>query len=150
MTLSREQLILAECLARLTGAPLGATPKPAALGADRSRMRELAPDRLPWISIYPMERRTTRGGNLATSVLSIKVVLWVKADNASPIDEGLDPLYQWVHQQLTTDESLGGLATGLAPVLATWGFALHQAPFGDLDLHFDITYRHQAADPSRP
>ncbi len=150
MTLSREQLILAEILARLNGAALGALAKPADLTFDRSRMRGVAPDRLPHGSIYPLESGYERKGFSAEQALVIKIALWEKGSADVPIDQDLDLLWQWTHQQLLADESLGGLCLRLEPTQKLWGFNLAQAPFGDLDLHYLITYRHQAADPTRP
>jgi hypothetical protein len=148
MTLSREQTILAELLTRLNGSALGPVSRPAGLSVDRSRMRELAPIHLPAISIYPLTADPERKGTLCEKTLTVKIVLFVKGTASVPIDQDLDPLAQWVHQQLTTDESLGGLAIRVEPAEQIWGFALHQAPFGDLDLHFNITFRHQYANPS--
>lgn len=150
MSQSREQLILAEMLTRLNGAALGPIQKPAGLGFDRSRLRSLAPDKLPWGSLYPMESDSQRKGSTAEAVLTAKLVLWEKGSPQAPIDQDLDLLWQWVYQQLMADESLGGLCFRIDPIQKVWGFNLAQAPFGDLDLHFNVTYRHQAADPSQP
>ena len=146
---SREQGILEEILNRISGAPLGDISKPAGLAVDRCRLLELKPTQLPHISIYPMEGTSDRKGATSESAMLVKVVLWVKGSNASPVDADLDPLWLWVVQQLVTDESLGGKAIRLQPAQKVWGFSINQAPFGDLDLHFLITYRHSTADPSR-
>lgn len=146
---SREQLILEEFKTRLTGSPLGAIPFPEGLTISRCRVRENTVGNLPHGSIYPIESVTDRRGSASETALTVKVVFWAKGSGATPIDQELDPLWLWAHQQLLTDESLGGLAVSVRPTTRTWGFALHQAPFGDLDLHFLVTYRHAAADPSR-
>lgn len=151
MNLSREQLILAECLTRIKGPALGPISRPANLldvAVERSRMRELHPTQLPAISPYPVESTTKRKGYLSETTLLVKVAIWVQSTTSVPVDQDLDPLWQWVHQQLLTDESLGGLAISIEPSQKIWGFALHQAPFGDLDLHYLITFRHQHANPS--
>ena len=150
MTTSREQLILAEILARLNGVALGPVEKPAGLVFDRSRMRGLNPTQLPAGSIYPMDEDFQRKGSSAEASLTAKLALWVKGQAEVPVDADLDPVWLWSHQQLMTDESLGGLSLRIEPVQKVWGFNLAQAPFGDLDLHYLITYRHQAADPTRP
>lgn len=146
---SREQLILGEFETRLKAAPVGAIPFPAGLTVSRARLRENTSANLPHASIYPIESTTDRRGSTSETALTVKVVLWGKGLAETPIDQVLDPLWLWAHQQLLTDESLGGLAVSVRPTTRTWGFALHQAPFGDLDLHFLVTYRHAAADPSR-
>lgn len=148
MSDSREQAILAEILARLNGAARGPVTRPASLVVDRSRLLELKPDRLPHASIYPLVGDSFRKGALAESTLTVKIAVWVKGSNAQPVDKDLDPVWQWIHQQLFTDESLGGLAFRIEPAQKTWGFAIHQAPFGDLDLHYLITYRHSLTDPT--
>jgi len=150
MSLSREQLILAEILTRLNGAALGPVSKPAGLVFDRSRMRGLNPTQLPAGSIYPMDEGFQRKGNTAEATLTAKIALWEKGSAEVPIDQDLDPIWLWTHQQVMSDESLGGLCLRIEPAQKIWGFNLSQAPFGDLDLHYLITYRHQAADPTRP
>ena len=147
MSASREQTILAEVLARLTGSPLGPITMPSGLSVDRSHLRELAPSQLPAISIYPLEASTERKGAVSESVLTVKIVLWVQGAAGTPVDLTSDPLWQWVHQQLITDESLGGLTIRVEPAQKIWGFNLHQAPFGDLDLHYRLTFRHQSLNP---
>jgi hypothetical protein len=147
---SREQLILEEIKTRLNGSALGPLLRPVGLSAERSRLRELAPSQLPSLSIYPLSSDPERKGYLAEATLLVKIAIWVKGTSSIPVDADLDPIWLWVHQQLLADESLGGLSHKLEPSQKIWGFALHQAPFGDLDLHYLITYRHQAADPTRP
>jgi hypothetical protein len=77
--------------------------------------------------------------------MTVKIVIWAKG---TPIDGVLDPLWLWVHQQIMTDPSLGGLAIRIVPVNRAWGFAVHQQPFGDIDCHYQITYRHNSSNPS--
>lgn len=149
MTLSREQMILEEIKTRLNGAALGPLIRPDGLPpAERSRLRELAASQTPALSIYPLSSDPDRKGYLMESTLLVKIAIWVKGAASVPVDQDLDPIWQWVHQQLMADESLGGLAIGIEPGQKVWGFALHQAPFGDLDLHYQITYRHQYDNPS--
>nr|WP_320132335.1 hypothetical protein [uncultured Holophaga sp.] len=149
MTESREQRILAEILTRLDGDPLGPLSRPTGLTpCSRSHLRELAPGQLPHISIYPMESQTQRSGSISTTVLTVKMVLFAKGSGTTPMDADLDPLWLWVHQQLLADESLGALSIRIEPAQKVWGFNLAQAPFGDLDLHYLITYRHPSANPS--
>ncbi len=150
MTLSREQLILAELLARLNGVALGSLAKPAELEFDRSRLRSLAPGKLPWGSLYPMNEGNQRKNAVGESTLLVKVALWVKGLAEIPIDLDLDPPWLWIHQQFMTDESLGGLCYRIEPIQKVWGFDLAQAPFGDLDLHYAITFRHNLTNPSLP
>jgi len=149
---SREQQVLAEMLARLNGTALGVLTKPAGFVAERSRLREVAPTQLPAVSIYPMEANTERKGAISETTLAVKIAIWVKGTGTAavpvPIDQDLDPLWLWVHQQLITDESLGGLAIRVEPTQKTWGFNLAQGPFGDLDLHYLVTFRHQSNNPS--
>jgi hypothetical protein len=97
-----------------------------------------------------MDEDFQRKGSSAEASLTAKLALWVKGQPEVPVDADLDPVWLWAHQQLMTDESLGGLSLRIEPVQKVWGFNLAQAPFGDLDLHYLITYRHQAADPTRP
>jgi hypothetical protein len=144
------QLILAEMLARLNGTALGALEKPTGLVFDRSRLRGLNPTQLPAGSIYPLNETPQGKGFSVEESFVIKIVLWEKGSGATPIDQDLDPIWLWTHQQVMTDQSLGGLCQRIEPVQKIWGFDLAQAPFGDLDLHYLITYRHQAADPTRP
>jgi len=150
MTLSREQLILEEIKTRLNGPALGPVAKPEGLGFDRSRMRSVAPTSPRWGSIYPLEAGFERKGSIAEQKFIAKIVLWVTGTASEPVDQTLDPVWLWTHQQLIADESLGGLCLRIEPIQKVWGFNLAQAPFGDLDLHYLITYRHQAADPSQP
>jgi hypothetical protein len=148
--ISREQLIFAEVLIRLLGAPLGPIPMPAGLTVDRYRLREIRPETLPHISLYPItaDPRNTGGGTEET--VEIKLPLFAKPGATETVDQALDPLWLWANQQLLTDQSLGGLALRIAPSPRIWSANLAQAPFGDLDCHFLITYRHSAADPTRP
>lgn len=146
---SREQLVLAEILARLNGAPLGPLPRPEGLTVDRSRLLALKPEGVKHISIYPLLGDFQRKGATGESGLTVKIALWVKGATGTPVDADLDPLWLWVQQQLMSDESLGSLALKVDPIQKVWGFALHQAPFGDLDLHYLITLRHNTADPTR-
>lgn len=150
MTLSREQLILAEMLARLNGPALGDVVKPTGLVYDRSRLRSLGPTQLPAGSIYPMEGTTQRKNAVGESVLLTKIVLWEEGTAGTPMDAAMDPIWQWTHQQLMSDESLGGLSIRIEPVQKVWGFNLAQSPFGDLDLHYAVTYRHNLTNPSLP
>ena len=147
---SIEQQILDEMAARIDGPPLGPVPRPAGLTVSRSRTLELKPTQLPHVSVYPLEAGTERKGSAAESTLATKTAIWVKAAAGGVPDRELDPIWLWVHQQLSTDESLGGLALGLRNPQRIYGFAQHLGPFGDLDLHHLVTYRHSAADPSRP
>lgn len=146
---SREQLVLAEILTRLDGAPLGPLPRPEGLTVDRSRLLSLKPSAPKHISIYPLLGDFQRKGSTGESGLTVKIVLWVKGITGTPVDADLDPLWLWVQQQLMSDESLGGLARQIDPIQKVWGFAIHQAPFGDLDLHYLISFRHNTADPTR-
>ena len=114
MTLSREQLILEEIKDRLNGSALGPILRPAGLVVERSRLREILPAQLPSVSIYPMTSDPERKGFLAEAQLLVKIAVWVKGSASVPVDEDLDPIWLWVHQQLMTDESLGGLALRLA------------------------------------
>jgi hypothetical protein len=148
MSDSREQLILAEVLARLNGTARGPSVRPSGLTVDRSRMLELKPEKLPHASIYPLVGDTSRKGTAAESALTMKIAIWVKGSNASPVDKDMDPIWQWIHQQLFADESLGGLSMQIHQIQKVWGFALHQAPFGDLDLHYQVIYRHSPTDPT--
>lgn len=150
MTLSREQLILEELKTRLNGPALGPVAKPAGLGFDRSRLRSVASNTPLWGSIYPLEAGFERKGSTSEEKFVVKIVLDAKGSASEPIDQTLDPCWLWTHQQIMADESLGGLCLRIEPVQKIWGFNLAQAPFGDLDLHYLITYRHQAADPTRP
>lgn len=147
---SLEQTILAEVLTRLTGTALGPRVLPAGLSVDRYRLREIRPDTLPHISIYPMTADPSNTGSGTEENLEIKLALFAKAGTNETTDQALDPLWLWACQQLLTDQSLGSLARRVAPTSRIWSANLAQAPFGDLDCHFLITYRHQAADPSRP
>ena len=144
--MSRELDILKAIEARLKGPALGPIPEPAGLVVDRCRCRELAPAQLPHMSIYPIEANTESKGYQAETKITIKVVIF--AAGKTSMDEVIDPLWLWVHQQIFTEQSLGGLAIRVSPVNRAWGFALHQQPFGDLDCHFEITYRHNASNPS--
>ena len=148
MNPSREQLILAEILARLNGAALGPVEKPAGLVFDRSRLRGLAPTQLPAGSIYPMNEANQRKNAVGEAILLAKIPLWIKGQTEVPLDQDLDPLWLWTHQQLMTDESLGGLAIRIEPIQKVWGFNLAEAPFGDLDLHYAITFRHNLTNPT--
>jgi hypothetical protein len=150
MNPSREQLILAEMLIRLNGPALGLVEKPVEMVFDRSRMRGLTPARLPFGSIYPMSEGNQRKNAVGEASLLAKVALWIKGRADVPIDQDLDPAWMWVHQQLMTDESLGGLSIRIEPVQKVWGFNQAQEPFGDLDLHYAITFRHNLTNPSLP
>ena len=147
---SREQRILEALYSRLKGNPLGPIPKPPGLGVDRCRLVEVQSPQMPHLSLYPLEAVTTRKGYLAETTLTLKIALWVKGTASEPVDQTLDALWLWVHQQVMTDGSLGGLAISIAPTQRVWGFALHQKPFGDLDLHYLITFKHHAENPSLP
>jgi len=147
---SREQQILDEMAARIDGAPLGPIQRPAGLAVSRSRMLELKPTQLPHVSVYPLDGTSERKGSTAESTLTAKVAIWAKATPGGVVDAELDPIWLWVHQQLLADESLGGLVITLRQPQRVYGFAQHLGPFGDLDLHYLLTYRHSAADPSRP
>jgi len=149
MTDSREQLILAEMASRLNGDARGPISKPTGFTVERCRLREVAPSQLPYGSLYPLEAVTERKGSTAETNLTVKLALWVKGAAGTPVDQSLDSLWQWITQQLLTDESLGGLAISIRQPQKIWGFAQYQAPFGDLDLHFLVTFRHSAADPTR-
>ena len=148
MTLSREQTILAAILTALNGTALGPISKPVGLTVDRSHLREFAPSQLPSATIYPMEASTSRIGYLSETLLTVKIAIWVKGTAGTPVDLDLDPIWQWVNQQLITDESLGGLAIRVEPARKIWGFNLAQGPFGDLDLHYLVTFRHQSSNPT--
>ena len=150
MTLSREQLILAEIKTRLEGAPQGPITKPTGLVVERSRLRELQPSQLPAVSIYPLEADPEDVGFLTQEDLAVKIAIYAKAPEGTPIDQVLDEIQQWIHQQLTADRSLGALCMSTRIFKKVWGFSLAQNPFGDLDLHILITFRHQAADLTRP
>ena len=147
---SRELSILQEIEARLSGAALGPLPKPSGLGVDRYRTNELAPASLPWQSVYPLSATSERKGATAESTLEVRIASWAKPPVGTTVDEAMDALYLWATQQLMADESLGGRCLRIDPIRRTWSAAIQLAPFGDLDLHFLITYRHSAADPSRP
>ena len=147
---SRELAILQEIEARLGGAALGPNAKPTGLGVDRYRTREVAPSSLPWMSVYPLNGTTERKGSTAESTLEVRIASWGKATAPVAVDEAMDALYLWATQQLMADESLGGRCLRIDPIRRTWSAAIQMVPFGDLDLHFLITYRHSAADPSRP
>lgn len=141
--------ILQEATARVNGAPLGPLAKPTGLGVQLCRLREIKPGALPFVSLYPMEGATQRKGFLAESTLLLKVAIDVKGGEVE-VQEAIDAVYLWVFQQLMAEESLGGLALKIEPVQQVWGFALHMQPYGDLDCHFLITYRHHATNPSLP
>lgn len=147
---SREQQILDEMAARIDGAPLGPIPRPAGLTVSRSRMLEIKPAQMPHTSVYPLEAGTERKGSTAESAFTAKVAIWAKAAPGGVVDAELDPVWLWVHQQLFADESLGGLAISLRNIQRVYGFAQHLGPFGDLDLHYLVTYRHQTGNPSLP
>lgn len=148
MTLSREQLILEEIKLRLDGTALGPIPRPSGLAVERSRLRELARTQLPLVGIYPLSSDPDRKGYLIESTLLVKIAIWVEGTASVPLDETSDPVWLWIHQQLLADESLGGLSISIQASQKVWGFAVHQAPIGDLDLHYLITFRHQHANPS--
>lgn len=151
MTISREQLILAEVATRLQGTPLGPHPMPAGLTVDRYRTIELKPANLPHASIYPVTATDESIGGGTETQTEVRLALWAKPGAGESVDQALEPLWLWATQQLLTDQSLGGLARRVAPVSRVWSAAIPQAqPFGDLDLHFLITHRHMAADPSQP
>ena len=152
---SREQLILAEVVARLQGAPLGPQAMPAtptaSLTVSRYRVLELKPANLPHISVYTVSATTDSVGGGSETQTEIKLGIWARPENGQSLDEALDPLWTWAVQQLLTDQSLGGLARKVVPTQRIWSAAVPQAqPIGDLDAHFLITHRHQAADPSQP
>ena len=147
---SREQQILAEMAARIDGPALGPVPRPDGLTVSRSRMLEIKPAQMPHTSVYPLEAGTERKGSTAESAFTAKVAIWAKAAPGGVVDAELDPVWLWVHQQLFADESLGGLAISLRNIQRVYGFAQHLGPFGDLDLHYLVTYRHQTGNPSLP
>jgi hypothetical protein len=148
MTASREQQILEEIKIRLNGSALGLIPKPSGLIVERSRLRELAPSHLPAIGIYPLEADSEEVGSRTQEDLAVKIAIFAKGAGTTPVDQDLDPIDQWVHQQLYTDKSLSGLCLGLCLVKKTWGFNLSQNVMGDLDLHYLVTFRHQSNNPS--
>lgn len=147
---SREQQILDAMAARIDGAALGPLARPAGLTVSRSRMLEIKPAQMPHTSVYPLEAGTERKGSTAESAFTAKVAIWAKAAPGGVVDAELDPVWLWVHQQLFADESLGGLAISLRNIQRVYGFAQHLGPFGDLDLHYILTYRHQTGNPSLP
>lgn len=147
---SREQQILDAMAARIDGAALGPLARPAGLTVSRSRMLEIKPAQMPHTSVYPLEAGTERKGSTAESAFTAKVAIWAKAAPGGVVDAELDPVWLWVHQQLFADESLGGLAISLRNIQRVYGFAQHLGPFGDLDLHYLVTYRHQTGNPSLP
>lgn len=148
---SREQQILDAAEARLQGAPLGPLAMPTGLTVSRYRTLELQPANLPHLSLYTVTASTESVGGGSETQTEIKVALWAKPGPGQSLDQALDPLWLWVVQQLLTDQSLGGLARRVAPTHRVWSAAVPQAqPMGDLDAHFLITHRHQAADPTQP
>jgi hypothetical protein len=147
--ISRELAVLKELEARIKGPARGPLPMPDGLTVDRCRMLGLKLERLPHASIYPLEDSTTRKGYAAETPLMVKIACWVKG-TSGPVDEEVDAVWLWIHQQVMADESLGGLTIGIQLASKDWGFHLAQAPVGDLDLHYLITFRHHSADPTRP
>lgn len=150
MSLSLEQGIFAEVLNRLNGSALGPNTKPTGLSVDRYRLREVRPENLPHISNYPVAADPSNVGRTTEEAVEVRLALFVQAVlPTDPMDQALDPLWVWANQQLLTDQSLGGLALRVQPSGRNWSANLANRPFGDLDCHFLITYRHQAADPTR-
>jgi hypothetical protein len=147
MSFTREQQVLEAMRVAIDGAAKGPVERPSGLTVDRSRMAEVRPT-TTHVSIYPMNANTTSKGYQAESACVAKVVIWGKGLPGHPIDEALDPTWRWVHQQLFTDPSLGGLTVSLSNPERIYGFAQHLGPFGDLDLHILAVYRHSAADPA--
>lgn len=110
-------------------------------------MLEVKPD-TTHVSIYPLEAGDEPSGLQAKATFTVKVVIWCKGLPDRPIEEALDSTWLWVCQQLFADPSLGGLATTLGCPQRVYGYAKHLGPFGDLDLHFVVTYRHSPTNPA--
>lgn len=147
MTLSLEQQILEAMRVAIDGEPKGPLVRPEGLTVDRSRLLEVKPT-TTHVSVYPMVAGDEPIGLQAKATLDAKVAIWGKGVAGRPIDEALDSTWQWVCQQLFADPSLGGLATTLTNTRRVYGFAQHLGPFGDLDLHFTVTYRHSPTNPA--
>ena len=145
MTTSRELQLLQALQARLTGTALGSTTMPTGLSVSRYRMREVAPGSLPHVSIYPVKSSIEARGNALEDFLTVKLACWVTGD---ALDEAMDALYCWIHQQVLGEESLGGLSIKTDLQDKTWSASLADAPFGDLDLHFLFQLRTQRRDPA--
>lgn len=141
---SKEQQILAAIYTAIN-----ATGKPTGLTVSRERLLEMAPSQLPHVSIYPMEASTTRTGYMGQTTLTVKVSIWVGGTAGGIVSQTIDPIWQWIHSQIQGDESLNGLAIKCEQTSRTYGFSIAQQPFGDLDITFQVLYRHNLTDPTK-
>lgn len=92
--------------------------KPSGLTVHRNRQRSIYVDDLPAVVVYPAltpegtEERVESariGSAQVRRTLSFRTEIRVELDDATPPDDEMDPIYQWVVGQLAESGNLGGL-----------------------------------------
>ena len=103
---------------------------------------------LPAIMVYPLnEKVAEQTGSTAYRILSLAVECQVKG--APPIDQAIEPLYQWAIQKLLADDTLGGNAEWIQEVSTEWVFETADEDVCGARITFDIRYSTGRTDPTQ-
>lgn len=115
---------------------------PAGLLVDRQRSLPLDKGLVPAALVYLVKETAQRiGPNSTVSRREVVFRVEIRAID-EPSDQKLDPLVNWVVQQLLSDFTVGGLADGIEEAGGQWiQEASKDQVIGAVAIDFTITYR---------
>lgn len=136
MSTIREQIIEAAVAALNTGTPTG-VPQ-----CVRTLMQPSEQSQLPAITVFPVREeidpaKAGRWGPIIVRTLYLRFVIYASGD---PADGALDPIIQWVSQQLGGSQ-LGGLAQDAVEHELTWQYDEGNFAVAAVAMDFRIEYQ---------
>lgn len=127
---------------------LSAGTPPATVSRSNQFQRNDANASLPAIVVYPLEEKVLEQTfETVYKVLTVAVECQVKG--APPIDQAIDPLFQWAIQKLLADDTLGGLAEWIQEASTLWNFDSVDEDVCGARITFDIRYSSNRKDPTQ-
>lgn len=129
-------------------AALAATGAPAPVY--RARFEEFVGEQLPAYNVFPSKRRHDYGNSAVDeSVVTCEVTVRCMAQAISGVDQAVDALEVWAHQQIMTDPNLAGLVADCRITAAEYEYV--QKAGNDqvaVDLTVDVEFSALRSDPT--
>lgn len=149
---SRRDQILAAITAALGVASVNGFTKPSGLVVSRFRVRPTDKTTTKSIAVYPMTESSQRVGQnrspLTQHYLTVRCECRAVCGVNETADQALDPMLAWIVQSLFADESLGGLASGIAETACAWGASEADETYAVAWKDVTVTFAALANDPT--
>lgn len=127
-------------------AQIDAEGKPDGLLVDKQRSLTLDPSLLPAAVVYLLEETPQKLQSRSIRVRREVVVVVELRVAGEPTDVALDPLINWVVQQVMADFSCGGLAHEIEEIKSDWAQSVKELGIGAVAVRFKVTYYTQVND----